>query len=167
VTETGVSALYNRYRAIIYRRCRLMLGNRVAAEDATQEIFLKVMEHLDKVPNSDDGLLWLHRVTTNHCLNELRYAKRRAHTHSINDQEPASSSGETRLANRDLVQRMMARVPRRTRVSAWLRHVDGMTHSEVGRTIGLSRRTIFKHLAEFQEAARNFLHVRGDERRPR
>lgn len=167
MTETGVSTLYNRYRAIIYRRCRLMLGNRVAAEDATQEIFLKVMEHLDKVPTSDDGLLWLHRVTTNHCLNELRYTKRRADTHPITGKEPGSASGETRLANRDLVQRMMARVPRRTRVSAWLRHVDGMTHSEVGRTVGLSRRTIFKRLAEFQAVARNFLQAPGDDRRQR
>jgi RNA polymerase sigma-70 factor (ECF subfamily) len=167
VTEAGVSALYNSYRPIIYRHCRFMLRDRVAAEDATQEIFLKVIEHLERVPASDEALLWLYRVATNHCLNELRYARRRANAHSIADREPTSSGGETGLADRDLVQRILAQAPRHTRASAWLRHVDGMTHNEVGRTLGLSRRTIFNHLAGFQEVARKLLHAPGGDRQCR
>jgi hypothetical protein len=50
-------------------------------------------------------------------------------------------------------------VPDHLRRSAWLHYVDGMSHDEVGRALGLSRRTIFNYLADFHARARRFLRI--------
>src|SRR5262245_5915597 len=73
-----LSRLYKMYGPFIYARCCKLLGDPAAAEDATQETFLRVERHLAKVPpRSNEALAWIYRVATNYCLNELRNRKRR------------------------------------------------------------------------------------------
>ena len=43
------------------------------------------------------------------------------------------------------------------RASVWLYHVGGMSHEEVGRVLGLSRRTIINYLNDFHERAAVFV----------
>jgi DNA-directed RNA polymerase specialized sigma24 family protein len=52
-----------RYGPAIYSRCRLLLTDDGAAEDATQETFLRVWRRLDhRVPDSHEALYWICRV---------------------------------------------------------------------------------------------------------
>jgi DNA-directed RNA polymerase specialized sigma24 family protein len=64
--------LYQKYGGVIYARCRRMLANDAAAEDAVQEVFLRVASHLDAAPTSVEALLWIHRIATNYCLPTAR-----------------------------------------------------------------------------------------------
>ncbi|MFI5376709.1 MAG: sigma factor, partial [Candidatus Rokuibacteriota bacterium] len=48
-----------------------------SAEDATQETFVRVRRHLEKAPDAHEALLWIYRIATNYCLNELRDRKGR------------------------------------------------------------------------------------------
>ena len=50
-TASRVGVLYARFGPTIYARCRRMLKERAAAEDATQEVFLKVLRHIDAAPD--------------------------------------------------------------------------------------------------------------------
>src|SRR5262249_2483041 len=70
--------LYRAYGPTIYARCRRLLGDDAAAEDATQETFMRVQRHLEKAPDSREALAWIYRIATNYCLNELRDSKVRA-----------------------------------------------------------------------------------------
>src|SRR6478609_4355458 len=73
-----LTALYRTYGPTIYARCRVLLADDSEAEDATQETFLRVHRHLDRVPSAQEGLFWIYRVATNYCLNELRDRRTRA-----------------------------------------------------------------------------------------
>ena len=64
--------MYRLYGSTIYARCRRILGDEQAAEDAAQEAFVRVYRHLEKVPDSEHALLWIYRVATNYCLNQIR-----------------------------------------------------------------------------------------------
>ena len=77
-TTNRVEAMYAKYGPTIYARCRRLLKNQVVAEDATQDVFMKVLRHIDSAPSEDAVLPWIHRITTNHCLNVLRDSKRHA-----------------------------------------------------------------------------------------
>ena len=77
-----LTELYRRYGPAIYARCRTMLSDESAAEDATQETFLRVQRHLDRVPSAREALYWIYRVATNYCLNELRSRRGRALPHA-------------------------------------------------------------------------------------
>src|SRR5262245_12099271 len=67
-----VTELYRSYGGIIYARCRKLLGDDSAAEDAAQETFIRVFRHLDRAPDERAALAWIYRIATNYCLNEIR-----------------------------------------------------------------------------------------------
>lgn len=156
MTDDRVTGLYRTYGPVIYSRCARLLGDRAAAEDATQETFMRVHRHLDKAPASGEALAWIYRIATHYCLNELRNRKHRPELHEVLP-EHASGDLEAALADRDLAARIVRRSHEKLRVVAWLHHVDGLDQGEIARVLGISRRTVVNRLAEFAEAARKFV----------
>jgi RNA polymerase sigma-70 factor (ECF subfamily) len=139
---------------MIYARCRRLLGDAAAAEDATQETFMRVHRHLDKA-DSRQAQGWIYRIATNYCLNEIRNRKHRPELHETLP-ELRGEDVERVLADRDLAARIIARVPEKLRVIAWLHYVDGLDQGEVARVLDISRRTVINRLAELAEHARKF-----------
>lgn len=64
-----------KYRNRIFNHAYYLLQNYDAAEDATQEVFLKLFRKLYQFQGVS-FLAWLLRITTNHCHDEFRAAKR-------------------------------------------------------------------------------------------
>jgi RNA polymerase sigma-70 factor (ECF subfamily) len=153
-----LSRLYKMYGPFIYARCCKLLGDPAAAEDATQETFLRVERHLAKVPpRSNEALAWIYRVATNYCLNELRNRKRRPEPRG-ELAEPLAPSlrpdrAEQAHVDRDFVRRIIDRVAGQVRSVAWLYHVDGLDQEEVAEALGISRRTVVTRLSQFAETA--------------
>ena len=59
----------------VYRLAYRLSGNRADAEDLTQETFVRVFESLaEYTPGTFEG--WLHRITTNLFLDQVRRKKR-------------------------------------------------------------------------------------------
>jgi len=153
-----LTELYRSYGPAIYARCRLLLMDEGAAEDATQETFLRVWRRLDRVPDAREALYWIYRVATNYCLNELRDRRARdIPSEKLPEVAEPSLAAEARIADRDLARRLIARAHDDLRVVAWLYHVDGFEQEEVARVIGISRRTVVNRLADFRESAQRFL----------
>src|SRR4051794_9093948 len=102
--DRRLSELYRQYGGMIYARCRRFLGDDAAAEDATQETFLRAAVHLDRATGVREAMAFIHRVATNYCLNELRNRKRRAEPR---DELPelAGDHVDQLLADRDLAAR--------------------------------------------------------------
>jgi len=51
--------LYRSYGRAVYVRCRRILGDSAAAEDAAQETFLRVHRHLAKAPSDQQAIAWI------------------------------------------------------------------------------------------------------------
>ena len=143
---------------MIFARCRWILGDNAAAEDATQETFMRVHRHLDQSP--PQALTWIYRIATNYCFNELRNRRRRAvPMDEPPEPEPAIESWgiEAALADRDLASRLIRRAPPKIAAAAWLHHVEGMDQEEVAQILGISRRTVVNRLADFSRNAKKFV----------
>jgi RNA polymerase sigma-70 factor (ECF subfamily) len=134
-----------------------LLGDEAAAEDATQETFLRVHRHLHRVADGDEALRWIYRIATNYCLNEIRNRKRRPAPVEMLPERAPALGGEERIADRDLVARLLDGMPTKLRSPAWLYHVDGFEQDEVASILGISRRTVATRLALFLEKTRKFL----------
>ena len=146
-----LAQLYRRYGPTIYARCRRILRDDAAAEDATQETFLRVLRHIEKAPDDREALAWIYRIATNQCLNLLRNARRRPAGPA---EPPLVESPEEDLADRDFVARLLRRAPRKLAAVAWLHHVDGLPQTEVAAVLGISRRTVVNRLADFVRSMR-------------
>ena len=107
-TDDRLTTLYRMYGPVIYSRCARLLGDRAAAEDATQETFLRVQRHLAKAPDANEALAWVYRIATNYCLNEIRDRKHRP-VAEAELPETAGQSLDAILADRDLVARIVRR----------------------------------------------------------
>ena len=65
--------LFDKYKNLIFRTALLMLNDAGEAEDVLQEVFLRVHRSLSTYqPDKGAFTTWLHKITVNHCLNQLR-----------------------------------------------------------------------------------------------
>ncbi len=154
MTTDRFIALYREYGPAIYWRCLRLLADEAAAEDATQETFVRVHRHLNRAPDANEALRWIWRIATNYCLNEVRNRRRGAEPRDELPEVPEGSSLEELLADRDLARRILERVDAKLRAVAWAHYVDGLDHVEAARLLGISRCTVANRLAVFQERAR-------------
>jgi RNA polymerase sigma-70 factor (ECF subfamily) len=152
-----LSSLYREYGPVIYWRCLKLLRDETAAEDATQETFLRVLRHLERTPDADEALRWIWRIATNYCLNQLRDRARDPEPQAELPDRPAGASLEETLSDRDLVRHVIARMDDKLRAVAWAHYVDGLEQVETARLLGISRRTVANRLATFDERARKFI----------
>lgn len=157
-----VEALFRTYGPLVRRRARSILGNEAEADDATQEVFLKVLASLDAFRGESQPSTWLYRITTNLCLNRIRDNKRHkgrleeltvSRQASLDSERPAAPGPEGRLALAALLQRLPAEL---AEVAVYY-HVDGMEQEEISRLIGVARRTVGYRLERFREEARKHL----------
>jgi RNA polymerase sigma-70 factor (ECF subfamily) len=151
-----VEDLYTQFAPTIYARCRQILRDAAAAEDATQEIFVRIRDHLTRIEGPRQALGWLYRAATNHCLNELRDGR----THAVllaSVPAPVGADSEQRFQQRDLVARLIRDLPEELALIAWLYHVDELQQGEIAEICGVSRRTIIARLQRFAEQARHLL----------
>jgi RNA polymerase sigma-70 factor, ECF subfamily len=157
VRDRRLVELYRTYGGAIYARCRRILGDHPTAQDATQETFLRVHRHIDRVPDPQNVLRWIYRIATNYCLNEIRGRKLRPAPLEQLPESQLPGAADDPIAERQLVQRLVHHVPEKLRTVAWLYHVDGLEQAEVAEILGISRRTVVNRLGEFQERARRVL----------
>ncbi|MBS2029565.1 MAG: sigma-70 family RNA polymerase sigma factor [Deltaproteobacteria bacterium] len=156
MTAAELERLFRTYGPLIHERCRRILGDGAAADDATQETFVRVHRHLAEAPNVDEAVPWIYRIATNYCLNELRDRGKRAEpTDTL--PEIADDLSEARLADAQLARALIDRVPAKLRACAYLTYVDGLTQDEVAKVLGISRRSVVNHLADFLARARKFV----------
>jgi RNA polymerase sigma-70 factor, ECF subfamily len=156
-TADEVVGLYEKYGPLVYARCRRLLGDAAAAEDLTQDTFLRVHRHMGAIPETAKVLPWLYRISTNLCLNAIRDGRARAiPVRELPDRAGDDDPGEL-LVTRDLVTRLIARASPKVRVAAWLYHVDGMKQEEIAEVLGISRRAVVKRLSQFGSRSRKFI----------
>jgi len=156
LASLSVEELYVRFGSLIRARCCQILRDEAAAEDATQEVFFRVQEHLPGIGGERHAFAWLYRTATNHCLNELRNGRIHASLIAGALGSPARDA-EQRFSDRDLVARIVRQLPDGLARVAWLYHVDEMGQAEIGEICGVARRTVISWLGRFAEQARTFI----------
>ncbi|HEX5751968.1 MAG TPA: sigma-70 family RNA polymerase sigma factor [Archangium sp.] len=145
-------ALYQTYGSLIYARCRKILGEDTAAEDATQETFIRAYKHLTKVRDEREALPWIYSIATHYCLNVVRDRQHRAEpVEHLPEREGAHA--EESFSDRDFLLRLLDRLPEKVRLVAWLHHMEGLDQGEVARVLGVSRRTVVYRLQELADVA--------------
>ncbi len=74
----ALNTLINRHKDFIYNISFRMFGNIEDAEDASQEIWIKVITKLSSFKNNSSLRTWLYRIAVNHILNFKKSNKEQA-----------------------------------------------------------------------------------------
>jgi len=70
--QAALAELIRRHQGRLYQVAYRLLQDPLEAEDALQEVFLKVYDNAHRFEPQATVSAWLHRITANHCLNLLR-----------------------------------------------------------------------------------------------
>jgi len=78
--------IYYTYKDDVYTACVRMLGNPAEAEDAAQDVFIRLLRVLPRYDHTRASFrTWLLTISTNYCYDQLR--KRKAGEISMDDEE--------------------------------------------------------------------------------
>jgi RNA polymerase sigma-70 factor, ECF subfamily len=155
--------LYSTYGGAVFQRCRFLLKDPTAAEDAMQDVFAKAMVNEASFRGEASPMTWLLTIATNHCLNLLREKRAAWHDQyeSMERVKGEAHGGPSSLEARDFIRRSLSKFDPETQAAVVHYWVDDLTLEEVARLLGRSVPTIRKRLTAFTEATGQAL--RADE----
>lgn len=145
--HAALAELIRRHQHRLYQIAYRLLKDPLEAEDALQEVFIKVYEHAHRYEPKASVAAWLHRITANHCLNLLR----QRHPRESLDQEdaPQLSSPQATplqaLEEQDLSRRLeelLAALPENQRRALILKRFAGLSYQEIAQEMGLSPQAV-------------------------
>ena len=154
----------------VFSLCVHMMGNREEAEDMAQEAFLKAWRSLDSFHGESSFATWMHRLTTNLCLDYLRKQTRRQNISvavSLDDEEAAftepadpGSDPQQELEKRErqrAVEKALRELPEHQRRALVMREVSGLSYQEIADALELDLGTVKSRIARAREALRKRL----------
>jgi len=152
--ERGLLAdLYARHAPAVFARCRYLLRNEAAAQDATQEVFVRALRSLSGFQGAASPTTWLLRIATHHCLNELR-AARAGWREELRRTAGERSAPGLEADQRELLRALLGAAEPEEQEMAVLYFVDELTQAEIALATGRSLPTVRKRLRGFLRAAR-------------
>lgn len=144
---------------VVWRVCRMRLGQQADAQDAFQETFLAYATH-DEVAFADAGheRAWLIRVATNTCIDLLRSS---AHgTTSLDDafsETPSSEPSDDPGSALWEVSDALATLPAEQRQALYLTVGEGYPATEVAEMMGVPANTVYSWVARGKQRLREVL----------
>ena len=146
-----IGQLYEQYGPMVLRRCRHLLRDEEEALDATQDVFVKLLQGGDartiRHPSS-----FLYVMASNLCLTRIR--DRGRHGEAAGDERLlriAAAGTEGRMSARSALHRLFGLHQDSSRMIALLHFVDGMTLEETAREVGMSVSGVRRRLRKLRE----------------
>lgn len=149
-----IDALYRNYAGMVLRRARRFYSQQ-EAEEVVHEVFVRAIEKAHTFRAEASPSTWLYQMTTNHCLNRLRNSKRRQAARLIQGDNPwelpaAPADGETTA----FLEQIWTRIDGELLQVGVHYYMDGMSHAEIARLMGVSRRTVGNRITTLQDEVR-------------
>jgi RNA polymerase sigma-70 factor (ECF subfamily) len=147
-----IEAAYLQFGPLVLRRCRRLLGHEAQAEEAMQDVFVRLLAHQATLDDRGMSSL-LFQMATQVSLNRLRTRARRPESSGEETLLAIACAGDTEgqgLARASLA-RLLGREQPSTRWIATLHFVDAMTLEEVAAEVGMSVSGVRKRLRGLRE----------------
>lgn len=151
--EQAFAALYNKYHQKLFYFILNFTHSQPVAEDALQEVFVKLWSERKKLGGIVNFNAWIFRVARNHVLNNL---KRMAHetlilTTIAQDINPNSEDTYAILSYKDIhavLQSGMNELPPQQKKVIELSREEGLKYEEIANRLNISPLTVKKHAAQ-------------------
>jgi RNA polymerase sigma-70 factor (ECF subfamily) len=161
--------LYRGYAPAIFRFCRRALPAREDAEDATNEVFMKVRQKLGTYDSSRPFTAWLYKVASNHCWDMLRRRRIRqdletgdVETLPLEHPDPGQLERLQAEHTSKEVRNGLEKLPDRARMALVLRYFGDMSYDEIAETLGVRRAFVGVLLLRARHQLREILQGGGE-----
>lgn len=147
-----LAELYKRHAPALHRRCASIVGNAEEARDLVQETFARYISARTTFTDRASPFTVLYRIATNASIDRLRRRK----TATEDDVDPDTRAGDLgrephrvdKLHDLALLTRGLSEEELTVAV---LHHLDGYTQDGIAASLDMSRKTVGKMLAKFED----------------
>lgn len=161
------SEIYDRYSGRIYNFAFRFLRNSEAAEDATQEVFVKMLKHANQFHGDAKLSTWLFSITANWCRDYLRKADNRTKESDdvlITLPAPSELGPDRNLERRESEQRVRRALEALTaeqREAILLSRYQGLSYAEIAQIAGCSEGAVKTRVFRAMETLKKILMGEG------
>lgn len=153
----------------VYSLCLRLVNDRDDAADLAQEVFLKAWKSLPNFRGNSSLSTWLYRMTTNLCIDHLRYCRTRQGLRgpSLDDEESTipelgdwSLDPHHKLEKTEIsraIERGLSALPEHYRQIITLREIAGLDYQELAAALDIDLGTVKSRLSRARLALRKIL----------
>jgi RNA polymerase sigma-70 factor (ECF subfamily) len=147
--------IVERYQAKVFSIIFGILRNHNDAEDIAQQVFSKIYFSIKNFDFRSSLLTWIYKITVNECYDYLRKKRVRKLVYEsdfseedalrMENSDTATDQGlpvDTRLAQRDLVVKLLDKLSEDDRTLLLLKEVEGHSVEELSQMTGMNENTI-------------------------
>ena len=150
-TREEVAQLYHRHGDMVYQICLMLMKNVPDAEDATQTVFRKAMEHEGLFRDPEHEKAWLIRCTIHRSVSLLTAAHRR---HDL----PLETAAALEVEEDDrTVYAAVLALPQKYRTAIHLYYYEGYSIKEISKLLQIPLPTVGTRLSRGRERLRQLL----------
>lgn len=167
--QAAFQELVERYQGAVYNLAYRMLGTPEEAEDAAQEIFVRIYRQLARYDRTRKFSTWVLAIATNYCIDQLR--RRRLQLVPLENIIPwarAREAGPEREAlDReacDELQGLLRRLPEKYRAVLILRYWEELSCAEIGEVLRVPEGTVKTQLHRARKALERLMSEQGEPR---
>jgi len=143
-------------------------GDETAANDVSQQIFLKLITSIRQFRGDSAFTTWLYRLVVNACTDEQRKRRRflpfgQATPMSKIEERRPQEQRYAKLEIADSVQAAIQELKPKLRLPILLKYVEDLSYEEIARVLGCSKGTVASRLNRGHQAlARRLIHLRNE-----
>jgi RNA polymerase sigma-70 factor (ECF subfamily) len=161
------SQLVERYQDAIYTLVSRTLSDPVRAQDVAQEAFIRAWRALPGFQGQSKFSSWLYRIALNCCYSELRRRGVSAETlepEQWDGLKDTAGDFDVDVERRDLVERLLLRLPPMYRYIVTLHYLQGLDCQEISRIterpVGTIKAYLHRARSELRKGAEQLLKTR-------
>lgn len=160
--EQALKMIFNKYYAPLYRFAREILKEKLAAEDAVQDVMLKVWEKRETMVITTAFKSYLYMAVKNHCLNQLKIAGRKNWLEDgMEDDNRFSTNDVADILNaktlENKIQLVIESLPPKCALIFKMSRFEGKSYKEMAQDLGLSVKTIENQMGKALQILREQL----------
>lgn len=157
-----IRSLYERYASMVHRRCRTFLKTEEDAWDATQEVFMKLVDALPKINKKESIYSWLLSTSTNLCISTLRKKKHISFDENIHSAGSKQPPQEKRAIRDEIFRYFLKNWDPKVQEVIVYTYFDGYKQQEIAKITGMGESTIRRHLTNFKRHCSQMGILMGD-----
>ena len=160
--------LFEAYKDRVFSIACYSLGDKTAADDITQQIFVKLFTRIGQFRGDSEFTTWLYRLVINACLDERRRQRRLLPVAEFLPMSKAAyrKSPEPGYERREIagsVREAIGGLKPKMRLPILLKYIEGLSYEEIAAVLGCSKGTVASRLNRAHKAlAKKLDHLRGE-----
>ena len=157
--------IYKNHSKMVFNLCLNYLQNTEDAEEATQDIFVKIYEKIDGFRSDSTLKTWIYRISITHCLDVIKAKNRQKRFGFM--QSLFGKTGEevipqknfdhpgVELENKEAIQELMnliQELPDNQKTALILKSIEGLSGKEIAEVMKLSEKAIESLLSRAKQS---------------